>query len=144
MQLFILAEEEKDVAWKSIIYQVPRGVMAFSLRAATNSLATPDNLARWGRVVDKSCKLCSQSPCTLGHILKALDRYEWRHNNVLAHLYSTLRENKPNNLEIYADLEGAFIGSSTIPVEVMLTNSRPDIVLVDRGHDPASVTLVEL
>ena len=27
----ILAEEEKDVAWKSIIYQVPRGVMAFSL-----------------------------------------------------------------------------------------------------------------
>ena len=144
----ILAEEEKDVAWKSIIYQVPRGVMAFSLRAATNSLPTPDNLARWGRVVDKSCNLCSQSPCTLGHILnnckKALDRYEWRHNNVLAHLYSTLRENKPDNLEIYADLEGAFIGSSTVPVEIMLTNSRPDITLVDRRKEPASVTLIEL
>ena len=144
----ILAEEEKDVAWKSIIYQVPRGVMAFSLRAATNSLATPDNLARWGRVVDNRCNLCSQSPCTLGHILnnckKALDRYEWRHNNVLAHLYSTLRENKPDNFEIYADLEGAFAGSSTVPVEIMLTNSRPDITLVDRRKEPASVTLIEL
>ena len=144
----ILAEEEKDVAWKSIIYQVPRGVMAFSLRAATNSLATPDNLARWGRVVDKSCNLCSQSPCTLGHVLnnckKALDRFEWRHNNVLAHLYSTLRENKPDNVEIYADLEGAFIGSSTVPVEIMITSSRPDITIVDRRQEPATVLLVEL
>ena len=47
--LNLMAEEEKDVAWKATIYQVPRGVMAWAVRASTNTLATPYNLARWGR-----------------------------------------------------------------------------------------------
>ena len=69
--------------------------MSFAMKATTNSLATPDNLARWGKVVDSSCKLCSSDQLngktitTLGHILnscpKMLDRYEWRHNGVLAY-----------------------------------------------------------
>ena len=36
-----MAEEETDIAWKSLIYQVPRGPGA-----------TPDNLERWGVRVD--------------------------------------------------------------------------------------------
>ena len=44
--LQLLNEEEEDVTWKSIIYGVPRGVLSFACRAATNSLATPDNLLR--------------------------------------------------------------------------------------------------
>ena len=47
--LTLMAEEEKDEAWKETIYQVPRGVMAWAVRASTNTLATPYNLARWGR-----------------------------------------------------------------------------------------------
>ena len=54
----LLQEEEQDATWKSYIYAVPRGVMSFAMRASTNSLATPDNLARWGKVIDASCKLC--------------------------------------------------------------------------------------
>ena len=65
----LLAEEENDVDWKSLIFQVPRGVMAFAARLCTNSLATPDNLARWGKIVDSKCKLCDSACATLGHII---------------------------------------------------------------------------
>ena len=100
----LIQQEKMDVTWKSFIYCVPRGVMSFAMRASTNSLATPDNLARWGRVVDSSCQLCSseqpqsKTTATLGHILnscpKMLDRYEWRHNSVLAYLYQVMMESK--------------------------------------------------
>ena len=76
--LSLLAQEEEDIAWKSCIYRVPRGVMAWAVRASTNTLATPDNLARWGRPVDLKCSIegCTATN-TLGHILsncnKALD-----------------------------------------------------------------------
>ena len=56
--LKLLQEEEQNITWKSYIYAVPRRVMVFAIVASTNSLATPDNLARWGKVVDFSCKLC--------------------------------------------------------------------------------------
>ena len=101
----LLNEEKQDISWKSYIYAVPRGVMSFTMRASTNSLATPDNLARLGKVVDSSCKLCSsadtntRTTATLGHFLnnchRMLDRYEWRHNGVLAYLYKVLLEKKP-------------------------------------------------
>jgi hypothetical protein len=85
--------------------------MSFAMRASTNALATPDNLARWGKVVDATCKLCyvpgqptTRSTGTLGHILnncpKMLDRYEWRHNGVLAYMYQMLMENKPVGLSM--------------------------------------------
>ena len=75
-----LQEEEQDVAWKSTIYKVPRGVMAWAARAATNTLATPDNLARWGRPVDTRCSMAGcLSANTLGHMRsacnKSLDRF---------------------------------------------------------------------
>ena len=74
----LLAEEEKDIPWQSLIYE---GVMAWAARATTNCLATPDNFAKWKRIVDPKCPLCSVSPCTLGYMLsncqEALDRFEW-------------------------------------------------------------------
>ena len=75
----LLAEEEKDIPWQSLIYAVPKGVMAWAARATTNCLASPDNLAKWKKIVDPKCPLCSLSPCTLGHMLssckEALDRF---------------------------------------------------------------------
>ena len=41
----LMQREQLDVTWKSYIYSVPRGVMSFAMRAATNAPATPDNLA---------------------------------------------------------------------------------------------------
>ena len=65
----LVAEEEASISWQSLIFAVPRGVMAWMARASTNSLASPDNLARWKKIVDAKCPLCSISPCTLGHLL---------------------------------------------------------------------------
>ena len=62
----IVAEEEKDVCWQSLIFAVPKGVMACMARPSTNCLASPDNLAKWKKIVDPKCPLCSISPCALG------------------------------------------------------------------------------
>ena len=56
--LNLIKTEQLDMTWKSYIFAVSRGVMSFAMRASTNSLSTPDNLARWGKVVDSACKLC--------------------------------------------------------------------------------------
>ena len=149
----LLQEEQQDITWKSYIYAVPRGVMSFAMRASTNSLATPDNLARWGKVVDATCKLCSvpdkpRTTATLGHILNncpmMLDRYQWRHDGVLAYLYEILLEHKPEGVKLYADIEGAKVNGGTIPPEIMVTSSRPDLVIVNTPTTPTSVLLVEL
>ena len=147
--------EKIDATWKSYIYSVPRGVMSFAMRASTNSLATPDNLARWGKVVDSACKLCyiSEQPntkttATLGHILnscpKMLDRYEWRHNGVLAYLYKVMVESKPPGVTIYADIEGAKVNGGTVPPEIMMTSQRPDMVIINKNTTPSTVLLAEL
>jgi hypothetical protein len=140
---------------KSYIYAVPRGVMSFAMRASTNSLATPDNLARWGKVVDASCKLClepdkpnTRTKGTLGHILnncpRMLDRYEWRHNGIVAYLCETLRSQNMEGMRVFADIEGAKVNGGTIPADIMITMQRPDIVIINTNTTPTSVLLVEL
>ena len=57
-----LHDEQQDITWKSYIYAVPRRVMSFAMRASTNSLATPDKMARWGKVVLSSLSLWLLSP----------------------------------------------------------------------------------
>ena len=135
----LLAQEEADISWKSLIYAVPRGVMSWALRACTNSLATPDNLARWGKIVDPTCTMdgCN-TMATLGHLLsncqKMLNqgRYTHRHDSCLNFIYKTLKENKPNEIEMFADLENCKINGGTLPPDVALTGSRPDLVLINR------------
>ena len=63
---------------------------------------------------------------------------------MLTYLYSTLLENKPEGFTIYADIEGAKVNGGSIPPEIMVTSSRPDIVIINRNTSPSSVLLVEL
>jgi hypothetical protein len=147
-----LCEEEKsEIDWKAVIYKVPKGVMAFACRAATNSLATPDNLAKWGKIVDPRCKLCTHSPCTLGHVLShckvALDqdRLTYRHDSILSYLLTTLSSSPGlEDLDFYSDLKGWKTSGGSIPASIMVTGQRPDLVLVDRRTSPFTVHLVEL
>ena len=46
-----------------------------------------------------------------------LDRYEWRHNSVLAYLYQIMMESRPDNVKIYADIDGAKVNGGTLPPE---------------------------
>ena len=86
--------------------------MSFACRAATNSLATPDDLAMWGRIVDPKCKIYTHSPCTLGHLLSnckvALDqgRFTHRHDQILHYLLKTLAAPGLEGLSFHSDLEG--------------------------------------
>ena len=56
----------------------------------------------------------------------------------------TLKENKPEGVEIFADLENCKINGGTLPPDVALTASRPDLVLIDRSSNPPHVILAEL
>ena len=147
--LTLMGEEMKDIAWKATIYKVPRGVMAWAVRAGTNTLATPDNLARWGRPVETKCKLegCSAT-CTLGHLLsccaKALERFKFRHDSVLNHLLETIVKKKNDQVTVYADLNGWRVNGGTIPHDLVLTEQIPDLVIIDRSATPAKVVLLEL
>ena len=93
-------------------------------------------MRRWGERVVSKCPLCSNHG-TLEHILNFCSvslnkgRFTWRHNIVLNHLTTTIIENKPENLEIYSDISGLDINGGTIPPDVLVTTSRPDLVLLN-------------
>ena len=93
-----------------------------------SQVATPDNLARWGRIVDPRCKLCTRSPCTLGHLLSnckvALDqgRFTYRHNQILHYLLKTLAAPGLEGLTFHSDLEGWKVGGGSIPPEIVVTS----------------------
>ena len=134
----LLAEEEENVTWKSLVYNVPKGILPFALKACTNTLNTPDNLKRWGKRKFAKCALCGNH-CTLQHILNFCStslnqgRTKWRHDSVLKHFTVALQEAKPVNIEMFADLPGHWMNGATIPADILCTLERPDVVLVERN-----------
>ena len=145
--LSLLAEEKEDISWQALIHQVPRGVLAWTVRVGTNSLATPDNLARWGVRVDTRCRVqdCGL-PSNLGHLLsgckKSLDRFCFRHDSVLAHLVDRIVSSKAASMEVYADLDGWRVNGGSVPSDLVATGQIPDIVLLDRVKK--TIVLLEL
>ena len=71
-------------------------------------------------------------------------RYLWRHNSVVTFLVETLKADKPDQLDIYADIEGHRINGLTIPSNIVVTNQKPDIVIIDRSQPITTVWLFEL
>ena len=154
--LNLLISEQSNVTWKSFIYGVPKGVMEFAMRSSTNILATPDNLKRWGKTRNENCQMCLRMnsyprKATLFHILNNCEaflgeeeRMTWRHNSILNYMTQTLDENKPENIKIYADLPNFKTNGASIPPNIMVTRSKPDLVLVDSSTSPQTVYLFEL
>ena len=154
--LNLLISEQSNVSWKSIIYGVPRGVMQFAMRSSTNTLATSDNLKRWKKVASDTCKMCLKPNCrpskaTLFHILNHCEaflgereRYVFRHNSILSYITLTLKENTPDNITIYADLDGHKVNGGTLPPHITVTSSRCDLVIIDSSSTPSTVYLLEL
>ena len=123
--------------------------MAWAVRASTNTLATPDNLARWGKRVDTTCSMVGfTSTCTLGHLLsscaQSLDRFNFRHDSVLQHLLDTINKFKKQQVMVYADLAGWRTNGSTVLQDLVLADQIPDLVVVDRSATPGRVILLEL
>ena len=114
--------------------------MAWAARATTNCLA------KWKKIVDPKCPLCSTSRCTLGHLLsnckETLDRFEWRHNNIVHFLFTTFSSQRLEGVEMFADLEGHRVNGVTVPPDLAMTSQKPDLVIVKRKSK--EVYLVEL
>ena len=126
--------EQNDATWKSYIYNLPRGTMKFLLNAQLDTLPTKANLRLWGKRTNENC-FCGQKQ-TLNHILnccrKALEdgRFTFRHDNIVNYIAKCLDREK---FSVYADIEGSQTAAGgTIPPEVMVTNLKPDLVVIDR------------
>ena len=143
----ILIEEQTNVTWKSIINNIPKGVLSFALKASVNGLNTPDNLKRWGaRKMDK-CQICGIF-ANLEHVLNwcatSLNqgRFKWRHDSILSYMSSEMTKGKPNDTIIYIDIPGHQINGGTIPPDIVTTGQRPDIVIINRKEK--KIVLFEL
>ena len=148
--LRLLEEERGDLAWKSVIFNAPRGLLQFANRAITDTLATPANLARWNKIICSKCNQCKKSSATLYHLLVgchiALEqkRYNTRHDLVLEYLLKTIKESAGNKFKIYGDFIGFRVNGGTVPHIYSLQDKKPDLVLVDDSLPKHKIILVEL
>ena len=125
--------------------------MAFAARLSTNSLASPDNLKRWGKRKMGTCPLCLSPNATLAHITNMCNvalnqgRFTWRHDSVLLHITTTVKSLATHGTEIFSDLPNFQVNGTTIPADVLVSagaGSKPDIVILNR--EKRTIALLEL
>ncbi len=103
------------------------------LNSVLKSLPTKDNLHKWGKIISEACDLCGDRD-TIAHLLSGctlmLDqgRYTWCHNSTLNKITEFVNQFNDGELKINVDL-----GEKpwTIPPDLILTNDRPDLVVID-------------
>ena len=61
-------------------------------------------------------------------------RTKWRHDSVLNFLTKSILTGKPESLEVFADLPGLDLNGFTIPPDILPTQQRPDLVILDRNR----------
>jgi hypothetical protein len=76
----------KKLPWPAFFTMEPLR-LSFALRSTYDLLPTATNLKLWGLTTDDTCAICKTHRATLAHTLSAcagsLQRYTWRHNQVL-------------------------------------------------------------
>ena len=60
------------------------------------------------------------------------ERFTWRHNSVLTYIVETLKERLPSHLDLFSDLEGHSIHGGSLHPHVIITQSRPDLVIINK------------
>ena len=131
--------------WATAVMSLNSEALKFALNAATDTLPTNNNLAKWrkGAVLDH-CKLCSKKQ-TLLHVLnnceKALQlrRYNTRHDRILSDIADLAQKYLPDEYHLTVDLGEA---SYQFPLHIVPTNLRPDLVMWSDVH--RTLHLVEL
>ena len=133
--------EQNDATWKSYIYNLPRGTMKWLLNSAINTLPTKSNLKLWGKVSSDKCR-CGKKQ-TLNHILNCCTpslnegRFTFRHDGILHYIAKCLDSDK---FTCYVDLPGHQTpAGGTFPPDVLVTNLKPDIVIIDKMKKSVSV-----
>jgi hypothetical protein len=65
--LDLLHVENSHITWRSLIYNLPRGILKFAINASIDTLATNAYLKRWGKCRNARCDLCGGRE-TLHHV----------------------------------------------------------------------------
>ena len=71
-----------------------------------------------------------------------LDRYTWRHNNIVHIMLKNIKPTSDNTTKVYADIEGETINGGTIPPNITPTQQKPDICHID--NENKTITIIEL
>ena len=138
--------EAQNQVWNRIMVGLPAGQL---LRAGSDTLPTPLNLKRWMIRVDAKCDLCGDLCPTVLHILNGCpvalnhSRYTWRYDSVLKKYDQFVRPQLSTDECLYTDLPGLRAQenpSSTIPLDLVVTTARPDMVYICNN----TVVLIEL
>ena len=66
--LEFISIEQSDLTWRSIIYNLPKGVLSFAVRSSIDFLPTLSNLKCWGKRTNTHCQLCKNHE-SLCHVL---------------------------------------------------------------------------
>ena len=143
-----------DQLWNACLVGLSQSTYSFVVNSLSDSLPTNNNLKLWNKTISSHCKMCNAEIETLLHVLNAcprmLDRYKWRHDNVLHLLHEFVSESfkdKPD-VEVFCDLviSNDIIQfdqcNQTIPDSVYLTAERPDLVILNRSE--MKIIIVEL
>ena len=143
--LALVMEEGDCITWRSYLWDIPQGVLKFAINAGLNTLPTFDNLKRWGKRVNDRCTFCGNIQ-TLAHILSncnvALDQgcLTWRHNSVLSNIIALIRPHLVSGMHLFSDLPGFLApGGGSIPPNILVTNLRPDIFIINETSRQAVV-----
>ena len=125
--------QQTDATWQSYIFNLPKGTMKWILNSAIDTLPTKTNLKQWGKLANDKC-FCGERQ-TLNHILNCCKpslnqgRFTARHDNILQYVDKCLDKKK---FRCFIDLDGCQTqAGGTIPPSMMVTNLKPDIVIID-------------
>ena len=140
--LRICHEEKQDATWKSFILDMKKNTAKFLVNACLDTLPTNSNLNQWGKRNNDKCQLCGNRETTF-HVLNgckvALEqkRYNFRHDSIIKYISKCIDP----KFQLYCDINGkTTTAGGTIPPSVIVTNLKPDIVILDGG----SINIFEL
>ena len=128
--------------WACVVTSLPESTMRFPLNSVTDTLPHNANLHLWGKQPSPVCRVCPERQ-TLQHVLNhcstALEkrRYNRRHDDILASLYSFVTSHLRPGDHVTADLPDV---EYCFPQDVAITDRRPDLVI----WSESSICLVEL
>jgi hypothetical protein len=151
----LLQAENESITWKSYMWDLPHGVLKFTVNSSIDLMPTFTNLRKWGKRAMVNCQLCrNMVKQMLFHVLILCNhtlnqgRLTWRHNPVLNHIAGCLKSAfvGKSTVELYCDLDGLQAsGGRLLPVDDMVQAQRPDLVILDRlAHGTHRKVLVEL
>ena len=120
------------------MFNLPRGVLSFAVRASIDFLHTLSNLKNW---VKKGTDKCNFAAIGIP-LIKG--RLTWRHNCILIHILQQVIQVKAklSSATVFSDIQGHSTCGGTIPPNILVTKLKPDMFVLH--EDDVRSDLVEL